>query len=117
MELKGKLFVFAKKWKSGKNEVTLVSTNIRTKDKDGKDTGRVFLPVRFVKDLKGKESLFEENQCYEIEIEEGFLSAYKDGNGRDIFSVVISRGKVLSKKEVKKEPPSSVDIPDDDLPF
>lgn len=113
MELKGKIICFAKDYK-GK---MLISTNIKTKDKDGKDTGRAFLPVRFVKDLKGKESLFEENVCYEIEIEEGFLTAYKDGSDHDTFNIVVSKGKVVSKKKVEKKEKSKTDVVEDDLPF
>lgn len=112
MEIKGKLYVFVKDYKG----VKLLSTSIQTKGKGGEPTGNYYMNVYLTSDLKGKEKKFLEGFYYVLEVEEGFLSAFKDkGEERPAkLSVVVTKGKVLEKNPIIKK----VDEPNDaDLPF
>ena len=119
MEVKGKITIFPelKENKNEKGEVEnfiAVRGTISSKNTSGayvnKSVGIKFAGSNFPKDKVNKLS---PEKCYQLDVEEGFLSVVELKNGKRDLEIVVLRGKLSNPKVVeRKEQVSS-----DDLPF
>lgn len=109
MDITGKIYVFANKYKTKKGDImTRCSTNISEQDKDGNVISRFYIDVKFRGDNAPKKEQIEdmeENVIYEIDVKKGFLSCRsyeKDGETKIVPEIVVMECKVTDAKKVKK---------------
>lgn len=127
MELTGQIKIFINEKTNDKGELfRTYSTSVGNKDQEG-NYYNAYLNVRFAKDNFPEEKLLkmDKSKYYDLEIEEGFLSAEKGKDGIIRPIVVIKAGKCVAGHPVaQKAKPKKVvktakdlEIKDEDLPF
>lgn len=122
MDIKGKITIFPKKVKvEEKDEIMCFNGTLTTKEGEG-DNVRYLnksVEVRFAKKQFPQEKLLKmkEDECYQLEVEDGFLGVkevrLKDRIFNDIYIQVL-KGTLKGHKPVTKR---EQEIKDDDLPF
>ena len=120
MELKGKIKVFPE-LKTGKNEkgeeesFIVCRGTISSKGKEGEGYLNKSVSLRFAGSNfpKDKVNKLNPEKCYDLEIEEGFLSVVQLKDRREL-EIVVLKGKVSNPKIVNRpEAPAK----DEDIPF
>ena len=125
MELKGKITIFPelkeRELEDGKTESFIACRGtISSKDKNdnyvNKSVNVKFAGKQFPKE---KVNMLSPDECYQLEIEEGFLGVNEYSNSKGThkeLEIVVLKGKLLSHKPVER--PVAEDKPvDANLPF
>lgn len=126
MEIKGKITIFPEarkiKLENGEEKTLIICKGtISNKTEDGKYLNKsVLVKLASTKFPEEKVNLLKPEECYELNVESGFLSVEsfkgKDGKERRDLSIVVLEGKLTGHKPVQKRPVEEQVI-DEDLPF
>ena len=124
MKLKGKITIFPemKERKNDKGEVEnfiVCRGTISSKNESGayinKSVNVKFAGSNFPKDKVNK---LNPEKCYDLEVEEGFLSVVEitniNGTRKDL-EIVVLKGKLANPRDVQRKPVEATNS--DDLPF
>lgn len=120
MEVKGLITIFPEHKTAGEKEITLIRTSISTKREDGSYANKsIFVKLAPKTFPVEKVAMLKDDECYQLEIEEGFLSVeewpLKNGKTAREISIVVLAGKLKGhKKYVKKV---VEEVVDSELPF
>lgn len=120
MDVKGKITIFPKKIKVEEETRVVFNGTISTKVKEENDEERRVnksVEVRFSSKKFPEEKLLQldEEKCYTLQIDNGFLGVKEVKDGREIY-IMVTDGTLLDSKKVEKK--EKVFAPkSDDLPF
>ena len=118
MDVKGKITIFPKKIKVNEEDMMVFNGTLTSKvgTKEKPEYLNKSVEVRFSKERYPQEKLLKmkEDECYQLEIEEGFLRV-GERQFNDVYIQVL-QGTLKGHKPFEKKSQESKQI-DDDLPF